>query len=178
MSQSYVGEIRPFGGNFAPRNWHFCDGALLSIAEYQALFTLIGTTFGGNGTTTFALPDLRGRTAIGQGQGPGLTQRTLGESAGSEEVTVNANQLPGHTHILSASTGTGTTTNANGMFPGTPDSATALLYLDATTGTSTDAPPATGSVLPSGQSMPHGNIMPSLVISYIISLQGIFPSRN
>lgn len=178
MSQSYVGEVRPFAGNFAPRGWHLCDGTLLSIAEYQTLYALIGTTFGGNGTTNFALPDLRGRAAIGQGQGLGLTDRTLGEASGTENVTVLTTEIPPHTHTLSATTATGTSTNANGLLPGAPASPTAFLYLDASTGTNTDAPPAADSVTPTGGTQPHGNMMPSLAMSYIISLYGIFPSRN
>ena len=94
MAQPYVGDVRVFAGNFAPRGWHLCGGTLLSISDYSALYSLLGTTFGGNGTTNFALPDLRGRAAIGEGQGPGLTDRTLGEASGTENVTLRSTVNP------------------------------------------------------------------------------------
>src|SRR5215207_9632471 len=107
MSEPFIGEIRMFGGNFAPRGWAFCEGQLLSIAQNTALFSILGTTYGGNGTTTFALPDLRGRVPIQPGQGPGLSPYTLGQMSGQENVTLLITNIPAHTHTLGASGGQG-----------------------------------------------------------------------
>src|SRR6185437_6635000 len=111
MSDYFVGEIRMFGGNFAIKNWAFCNGQFMSIAQNQALFSLIGTTYGGDGVRTFALPDLRGRLPIGQGQGIGLSPRTMGENAGSEQVTVLLNEMPLHSHAFNATADAATTSN-------------------------------------------------------------------
>src|SRR3712207_3315813 len=105
MSEPFIGEIRMVGFNFAPRGWATCDGQLLSIAQNTALFSLLGTTYGGNGQTTFALPDLRGRAALHQGQGPGLTNRVIGEASGTETVTLTTNQMPSHSHGVNANSG-------------------------------------------------------------------------
>ena len=180
MVTPYLGELRPFAGNFAPRNWAMANGQLLSIAQNSALFSLIGTTYGGNGVQNFALPNLQGALAINQGQGPGLTARTLGEIGGSENVTLLQGNLPIHSHTLNATT-TPATTNAVGptVIPAMPPMAKAELY-NATTGSPAPtpvalAPQACGIT---GGSLPHSNMMPALVITYIIALSGIFPSRN
>ena len=177
MSNPYLGEIRPFAGTFAPRGWHFCDGSLLSIAQWSALFSLLGTTYGGDGQTTFGVPDLRGRTAVGQGQGPGLTNRTLGEMSGTEEVTVLIPQMPGHMHAALASTATATTPSPNGNMLAAPAN-NGLFYLPPNIGAPIDAPLPPDTVGQTGGTQPHDNIMPTLGISYIIAMQGIFPSRN
>ncbi len=179
MVTPFLGEVRNFGGDYAPRNWALCNGQLLSIQQNTALFSLLGTTFGGNGVTTFALPNLQGTLAISQGQGPGLTPRTLGEVGGTEAVTLLQGNLPIHNHMLNATTqaaGVGTVIASNTL-PGTIASP-GHLYINP--GSPTPIP----EVLPAiacgiaGQSLPHDNIMPCLVITFIIALAGIFPTRN
>jgi microcystin-dependent protein len=165
MAQPYVGEIRMFAGNFAPAGWMFCEGQLLPISENETLFNLIGTTYGGDGESTFALPDLRGRLPIHQGNG-----FILAETGGAEEITLTVNQIPSHTHPFLAS-GDGTTTlNPGGNALGTPPTATPFF---AATPNLNLALQAIGSV---GGSQPHTNFQPYLCISFIISLFGIFPS--
>lgn len=172
MGTPYVGEIRMFGGNFAPAGWAFCDGQLLSISEYETLFQLIGTTYGGDGQTTFALPDLRGRLPVHMGQGPGLSSRILGEMGGVESVTITTSQLPVHSHALVASSATATASSPAGNVPATSTSID--LY---TTADPTDALAAT-ALGSAGGSQPHENMMPYLCISFILSLYGIFPSPS
>src|SRR5688572_24811925 len=176
MANPYLGEIRLFGCNFAPRDWQFCDGRLLAISEYDALYALIGTTYGGDGVTTFGLPDLRGRLPVGQGQGPGLTTRIIGEMAGSETVTLTAQQIPVHTHLAIATTGAATTgTPGTDVIPGAVAGQT--MYVTDTSG----AVPFTASaqsIGATGSSQPHENCMPSLGLNFCIALFGIFPSRN
>lgn len=168
MSQPFVGEIRMFGGNFAPVGWMFCEGQTLPIAENDTLFQLIGTTYGGDGQDTFNLPDLRGRLPLHMGNG-----FTIGETTGTEQVTVTVNQLPAHTHPLSASTGTATaiTPAGNVVAQGTVAGVHVLF----------PAPPtqtlAASSTTPSGGSQPHNNMMPYACVSFIISLFGVFPTQ-
>ena len=167
MAQPYIGELRMFAGNFAPDGWLFCEGQLLPISENEALFQLIGTTYGGDGESTFALPDLRGRIPLHQGDG-----FILAESGGVEEITLSVNQIPTHSHPFLASADTATGNNpANSVLAATTG-ATTLAY-------GTDAPlttlhPTTFS--PAGGSQPHTNFQPYLCINFIISLFGIFPS--
>lgn len=176
MSEPFLGEIRMFGGNFAPRGWAFCDGSLLSIAQNSALFAILGTTYGGNGQTTFALPDLRGRAPLNWGQGPGLTPRTLGESSGSETVTLISTQMPAHTHAIGAHSGQGDTFS--------PEGAVAAAAVDSSQqplniySTSVNTTMAAQTVSASGGSQPHQNMQPFLCVSFIIALEGIFPSRG
>jgi microcystin-dependent protein len=165
MAQPYVGEIRLFAGNFAPAGWAFCNGATLPIAENETLFQLIGTTYGGDGQETFNLPDLQGRAPVHQGN-----NYVIGEMAGVEEVTLTVQQLPAHTHALLASTGAGGTANAQGNVPAASPSV--QLYIQDVPST----PTAANAVTPAGGSQPHDNRMPFLVLNYIISLFGIFPS--
>lgn len=180
MSTPFIGEIRMFGGNFAPRNWAFCNGQTLAIVQYQALFALIGTTFGGNGINTFDLPNLQGRLAIGEGQGPGLSYRTVGELAGSENVTLTQATMPAHGHALNASiSGAATADIGASVLPGVV-AAPAHFY---TVDDGTSPPPvprvlASGSIGPAGGNQAHSNLMPSLCVSFIISLNGVFPTRN
>ena len=170
MADPFIGEIRPVPYNFAPRGWAFCNGQILPINQNTALFSLIGTTFGGNGQTTFALPDLRGRVPLGVGSGPGLAPRTLGERAGSESVTLNVNEMPAHSHGVNVSVQPADAFAPAGSLP-------------AVSPRQVFEPNATGSfaqdtIAPAGSSTPHGNLQPLLVISYIIALEGIFPSQN
>lgn len=167
MAEPFLGEIRLFAGNFAPKGWAFCDGQLLPISQNTALFSILGTTYGGNGQTTFALPDLRGREPIHAGQGPGLQSYTLGESAGEEAVTLNVNQLPAHTHAQPA-----TNADEGTNKPGSAVPAKGGVYAGSSDGTTMS--PTTVS----GGSQPHDNRSPYLTVSFIIALQGIFPSRN
>lgn len=169
MSNSFVGEIRLFGGTFAPNGWATCDGQLLPISENDVLFNLIGTTYGGDGQTTFALPDLRGRVPVHKGQ-----QHAIGQSGGSESVTLTVTQLPAHTHPLQASTAVAAASDPSGQVPAATAEATTFAY-------GTDAPATTlhpGTVAPAGGSQPHENMQPFLAVQFIISLYGIYPTPS
>ncbi|MBS0582317.1 MAG: phage tail protein [Proteobacteria bacterium] len=173
MSTPFIGEIRMFAGNFAPAGWAYCNGALISISQNDALFALLGTIYGGDGVNTFALPDLQGRTPVHQGQGPGLSGYVIGERSGVETVTLISNQYPTHTHALGASSGAGTA----------PGPGNDVLAASASIKAYTDSPPNVGlnaAALPpsNGGSQPHENMQPSLCVSFIISLFGVFPSQN
>jgi microcystin-dependent protein len=176
MSTPYIGEIRmfAFGTRGAPNNWQACDGSLLPISQYDALFALIGTTYGGDGQTTFAVPDLRGRLPIHQGQGPGLSNYVIGQRAGTETVTVLSTQMPAHTHTAIATTAAATTgTPGNTVIPGAVANQT-MYATDTTGGTPfTQSPQA---VTMAGGSQPHENCMPTLTVQYCIATFGIFPS--
>jgi len=181
MSQPFVGEIRMFGGSFAPRSWAFCNGQVLPITQNQALFALIGTIYGGNGTSTFSLPDLRGRLPIGQGTGSGLTPRVAGELGGVEDVTLLTATMPAHTHRLEASSVTATTNAiASNVLPGIVTPAPGHFYVtnDGSTPAPTFGALAQQSVTSTGGGTPHSNLMPALCVSFIIALSGVFPSRN
>ena len=169
-----------FAGNFAPRNNAQCNGQLLSIAQNTALFSLLGTFYGGNGVQTFALPDLRGRLPINQGNGPGLTPRVIGEVGGSENVTIDQTTTPTHNHIVNATTDAGNLPGpSNKSIPASPTDGTnpGTLYV-APPNTITPVAMAPQSLPFAGGSQPHQNMQPSLAITFIIALQGIFPSRN
>ncbi|TDP80669.1 microcystin-dependent protein [Aquabacterium commune] len=176
MPEPYVGEIRMFAGNFAPVGWAFCDGSILSIAENEVLFTLIGTTYGGDGQETFALPDLRGRAPIHQGTGPGLSPRLIGQAGGVEQVTLSTAHLPSHRHALNATAAAATAgTGVSGSLLAA--TATTPLYGSTTGG----APMATVALTPSNggqQAQAHENRAPYLGMNFIISLFGIFPSPS
>jgi microcystin-dependent protein len=174
MASPFIAEIRMGGWNFAPRGWAFCSGQILSIAQNTALFSLLGTTYGGNGQTTFALPDLRGRTPIGEGQGPGLSPRSLGEAGGQENVTLLSTQLPAHTHAAQGVSTGGTTTDPNGAVWASSVGGRTPPPLYAAPGN----PQSMAPTNPSGGSQPHSNLQPLLAINFVIALQGIFPSRN
>lgn len=176
MSTPYMGEIRMFGFPRIPVGWHVCDGSLLAIAEYDALYNLLGTTYGGDGQTTFGIPDLRGRVPIHQGTGPGLTNRVLGQLAGVETVTLSVAQMPSHTHAWIATQGAASSpTPSNNVILATP--ATDTQYLTAITGY-TAYPLAANTLAASGNSQPHENIMPTLTVNFCISLFGIYPSQS
>lgn len=188
-----IGEIRLFAGNFAPGNWSYCNGSLLSIAEYTPLFALIGTTYGGDGQTTFALPDMRSRVAVGTGQGLGMsTNYELGQVGGIEDVTLLTSQMPAHNHFMSENlTATAAIPATNGDAATNEPSGTGYaitsnglqMYNSAATpgvsmGGSTGSYTATMTMLPSGGSAPHNNIQPYQALNFIICLEGIYPSRN
>jgi microcystin-dependent protein len=171
MSEPYLGEIRMFGGTFAPQGWALCDGQLLTISDNDALFSLLGTTYGGDGQTTFALPDLRGRVPVHQGQGPGLSNRAPGEAGGAEAVTLATPQLPAHTHTPGANSGTGTQSNPAGNVW-----AAGLTAFIAPG--SSDSSMASSSVGAVGGGQPHENMLPFQAVNFIIALEGVFPSPN
>ena len=168
----YIGEVRLTGFAFAPSGWALCDGQLLAISQNTALFQVIGITYGGNGVSTFALPDLRGRTPLGPGQGAGLSNRVPGEAGGSETHTLSASELPQHTHGLRASTANGTSDKPDGNLPARNPAAVPQ-YAPAA---SADANLAANAVASAGGSQPHNNMQPYIVVNYIIALQGMFPS--
>lgn len=169
MSESYIGQLLLVPYEFAPVGWDFCHGQLLPIAQNDALFKLLGTTYGGNGQTTFGLPDLRGRTLIGAGQGPGLASYSLGQKGGVEAVTLTTNQLPQHTHPLSANSSAATSPFASGNTPAV--SATSVYHPGAPAAAAMSADMC-GSV---GGGQAHDNMQPYLVLSWIISLAGVYP---
>lgn len=191
-----IGEIRLFGGNFAPREWAYCNGQLLSINANQALFSILGTTYGGDGRTTFGLPDLRGRTAIGTGRGPGLTDRNLGQRSGQEEDYITVDQMASHTHFAVLATGAEATVSipayADAANSASPDgnvfatgenNAGEEVQTYATSQDSSMAPFAatvtgTAEVSNTGQGRPINNVQPSIGLNYIICLQGTYPSRS
>ena len=175
MAEPFIAEIRIFAGNFAIRNWAFCNGALLGIAQNSALFSLVGTIYGGDGETTFGLPNLQGRAPMHAGNGPGLTQRRVGETGGVTTVTLTDNQMPSHSHVLRASSET------EDPLPTPPDNAFArtsgpFVYQQDTTNNLVDVAPET---LPStGGGQAHNNVQPHLVLNFLIALSGQFPSQN
>lgn len=172
MSEPFVGEIRMFAGNFAPRGWAFCDGQLLAVSQNDALFSLLGTIYGGDGSTTFGLPDARGRLPIHAGQGPGLSERRLGSKGGAENVTLTVNQMPSHSHPLQASSEAATAASPQGEVLG--ETLTDRVYRPDTA----DASMASSAVTNTGGSRSHTNEMPYLCVHFIIALFGIYPSRH
>ena len=170
----YIGEIFLFGGNFAPRSTALCQGQLLSIAQNTALFSILGTTYGGNGQTTFGLPDLRGRVPVGFGQGPGLSNYSLGQMAGSEAVTLTVNQMPAHAHAVGASSAAGTTPDPAGNVPAMPASSIPQYVAPGAANTALAATPAGLA----GGNQPHSVLQPYLTLNFCIVLEGIFPPRD
>lgn len=177
MAEPFIGQIILAGFNFAPRGYATCDGQLMSIAQNTALFSLLGTNFGGDGRVTFGLPDLRGKVAIHQGQGPGLTNRTMGENSGQERVTLISSEMPMHNHLVNANAAA-TTASPVGGFPAAP-------FVDATgdavngyAATSSGAVLSPAAIGLAGGNQPHENMQPYLTVNYCIALTGIFPSRN
>jgi len=176
MSDPYIGEIRMFAGNFAPRNWSFCDGQLLAISQNQELFSLLGTTYGGDGRTTYALPDMRGRLPVHQGTGPGLTNKKIGAKYGIEKVTVTSDQLPIHSHEFKATkniANTSVPTNNVVAAQGDADSP----YIEAPTDNSKFQDLNNNTLTATGGNQSHDNMMPSLCVNFIIAMLGIYPSR-
>lgn len=177
MADPFIGEIRMFGGNFAPSGWALCNGQLLSISQNSALFSILGTSFGGNGQTTFGLPDLRGRVPINQGQGLGLSSYDIGQQGGSEQVTLLQTQMPAHNHIVNATSDNATASAASANLLATP-SAGRGQNAPQIYGTGTAVTMGPTMIAPSGGSQPHENIQPYLCVTFIIALQGIYPSRS
>ena len=170
MSDPYIGEIRMFAGTFNPRGWAFCDGQLLQVSQNDALFSLLGTIYGGDGRTTFALPDLRGRIPIHEGQGAGLSNRRLGSRGGSENVTLTANQLPSHSHALYGRNVKSTSDDPAGRMPAiTADD----IYHNAPEGTFSSQ-----TVTNTGGGGSHVNLQPALCLNFIIALVGQYPPRT
>jgi microcystin-dependent protein len=173
MSEPFVGEIRMFAGNFAPRGWAFCDGQLLAVSQNDALFSLLGTIYGGDGRTTFGLPDMRGRIPVHAGSGPGLSPRNLGARGGAENVTLTANNMPSHGHPLQA-----VSRPANSRDPigkGLAASQSGDVYISDISSAQSFYSGAVSSI---GGSRSHTNLMPFLCLHFIIALVGIYPSRN
>jgi microcystin-dependent protein len=173
MAQPYIGEIRMFAGNFPPSGWMFCQGQQLPISENDALFTLIGTTYGGDGQETFNLPNLASRAPLHMGTGPGGTTYQIGEMAGTEQETLSVQQIPTHTHTLIASQNVGTDNSPAGALLA-QDTGGVQMYREVAAADPLDV----GSVGPAGGSQPHENMQPFLGINFIISLFGIFPSQT
>jgi microcystin-dependent protein len=171
MADQFVGEIRAVGFNFPPSGWAFCDGQLMPISQNTALFSLLGTFYGGDGKSTFALPNLQGNVALAQGQGPGLSARFMGEEGGSQNVTLLQTEMPAHIHNFQGSSSAAQTIpTANGI------GQNAALHIYKT-GTPTTVQMAANMVGPQGGSQPHNNMMPFLCLNFVIALQGIFPQR-
>lgn len=184
MSSPYLSQIIMFGGNFAPKQYALCNGTLMSIQQNAALFSLLGTTYGGNGTTTFALPNLQSCLPVGFGQGPGLSNYVLGQTSGTPQVTLNQTQVPPHQHFMMASTSASGTTSpsiSNTVLPGTPSVTNASLYANPP---AQNQPPlipivlAGGACSVVGNNQPHSNLMPSQCVSFCIATTGVFPTRN
>jgi microcystin-dependent protein len=173
MSEAYIGEIRIFAGNFAPQNWALCNGQLLSISQNTALFSILGTTYGGDGKTTFALPNLQSCVPVHQGQGAGLSPYVPGQRGGSETVTLNSQQMPQHNHTMGTLSAAGTAARPNTQ-----------LLAQSTSGNVYGPAPSDGSALNqaaigmAGGNQPHPNIQPYLALTFIICLYGIFPPRS
>ncbi|MBA4008152.1 MAG: phage tail protein [Hyphomonas sp.] len=178
MADPFIAEIRLFGFNFAPRGYAFCDGSIVGIAQNTALFALLGTAFGGDGRTTFGLPDLRGRAAVGAGQGPGLTQRNLGSSGGQATVALITSEMPAHTHTLNSATlspqnpaqNVASPTNQALLGLSSPNN----IYIDPVVPDTALNP---SSITPAGAGSPHENTQPYLAVNFCIAVQGIFPPR-
>ena len=176
MSESFVGEIRLFSFSRVPVGWLACQGQMLAISQYDVLFSLIGTTYGGNGQTTFALPDLRGRVPLKFGTGPGQPTYAIGQAVGEEDVTITSSGLASHSHGFFAANQTADSASpANTLQLGALASDT--MYVTDSTGLST-APLNASAVSPTGGSQPHSNLMPTLTVSYFIATDGIYPSRS
>ncbi len=183
MAQPYLSQILMFGGNFAPKNYALCNGQLLAINQYQALFSLLGTQFGGDGIRTFGLPNLQSSLPVGMGQGQGLSNYTIGQAGGTPNVTLTQAQVPSHQHFLqavNAASATTSTTVSNTVLPGTPSASGAALYaVPSTSGpTLIPWPLAPGVCSQQGNNQPHSNLMPSLCITFAIALAGVYPTRN
>ncbi|MGB0697598.1 MAG: phage tail protein [Rhodospirillaceae bacterium] len=172
MTTPYMGEIRMFGGNFAPHNWGFCSGAIVAVSDYHALFSLIGAQYGGNGISNFGLPDLRGRIPLHHGDGPGLTPRIVGQMLGYETISLTSNQMPAHTHYLAVSANPPSDTTCAGNTLGK-----GRFYEDPP-GAAAAGPMLTGTIGDEGDGDAHQNMMPSLAINFILALNGAYPSRN
>ena len=177
MDSPFIGMLALFGFNFQPRGWAFCNGQLIPIAQNSALFALLGTTFGGDGQTTFALPDLRGRVAVGMGTGPGLSSYVMGQVSGTENVTLLSTQMPQHNHFMTASGDGPTQATASGASLGSQARTGGTMPTIYTNGATTPVQMASATSV-AGGNQAHNNIQPYLALNYCIAMEGIFPSRN
>lgn len=173
MAEPFIGEIKLVPYNFAPRGWAFCSGALLAISQNDALFSLLGTMYGGDGRTTFGLPDLRGRVPLSPGTGPGLSSYNQGNRGGVESLVLTTNQIPSHGHTVKASSALGSQADPTDSYPATSPMALGYVYRSGSGGS---MPPGTLSSVGTGQT--HNNFQPYLALNYVIALVGVFPSRN
>jgi microcystin-dependent protein len=182
MADAYLGEIRVFAGNYAPVGWLLCDGSTLQVSQYQALYALIGNTYGGTASSTFALPDLRGRLIVGQGSGTNLTPRVIGQTGGTETVALTQAQMPAHTHSFTVSTVTNPAsinTPSNGTYLGSINSSvpgTPVGYVSASSSGVTVSALNNATVSSIGNSASHNNLMPFIAINYIICINGLYPT--
>ena len=177
MADPFIGEIKMFGGNFAPRGYALCNGQLLPINQNSALFALLGTTYGGNGVSTFGLPNFQGVVPMGFGNGPGLTPRQLGETGGSSNVTLTSVNVPAHTHVLNGTSAGATTPSPNGNLWAVSGSRRITVnQYSAAKGTGVAMAPQ--ALATAGSSVPHNNLQPTLVVNFIMATVGIFPARN
>ncbi|MBN7816488.1 phage tail protein [Algoriphagus pacificus] len=180
--EPFLGQIMLVGFNFAPRGWAFCDGTILPISNNTALFSLLGTTYGGDGRTTFALPDLRGRVAVGIGNGPGLTPRVWGQKFGQENHTLTTQEIPSHNHNLNGNNANGTSNSPTGNVLAVntvvPERGADPVPANGFSSSAPNVAMNSSSIGATGGSAPHVNIQPSIVLNYVIALQGVFPSRN
>lgn len=176
MSEPFVGEIRMFAGNFAPRGWAFADGQLLSVSQNDALFSLYVTIYGGDGRTTFGLPDMRGRIPLHMGSGPGLSHRRLGSKGGAEKVTVTQNQMPYHTHYEKALTSVGTSADPTSHLLASTNPGEPIYYNQP--GPANIVAMRSSAITSTGGTNSHTNLMPYLCLNFIIALIGIYPSRQ
>ncbi len=172
MADQFVAEIRMFACNFAPQGWALCQGQLMPISQNTALFSLLGTNYGGDGRSTFGLPNLQGAVPMGYGQGAGLSPRQIGEQGGSDTVTLLQSEMPAHTHTVACNSGDGDQYGPTGNFPATDTGGNNLFANSA------NALMAPGTIAPVGGNLPHSNLQPYLVMNYCIALQGIFPPRS
>jgi microcystin-dependent protein len=179
MAQPFLGQMMMFCGNFAPKGFALCNGQLLSISQFTALFSLLGTFYGGDGKSTFALPNLQGNVPVNMGQGAGLSQYSIGQTGGAQNVTLNAAAMPAHSHVFSASTVAAASPSPNGLMPAKPTAANAAAYAVSQTSpalaTQVMNPQSCSTV---GGSVAHNNMMPTLFITFVIAMAGIFPARN
>lgn len=175
MSEAYIGEIRMFAGTYSPYNWSYCAGQLMAISDNQALFSLLGSNYGGNGRTTYALPDMRGRIPVGDGQGPGLTNRVLGQRFGQESVALTINEIPQHNHDVYVSTAQ---SELQAPVPEQSFIGSELHYLPDNTANLETSPFNEETIGTTGKDEPHENRMPMLYLGFIICLNGMYPSRN
>lgn len=174
MDEAFIGTVMMFAGNFAPRNWALCNGQILSIAQNSALFSILGTTYGGNGQTTFALPNLQCRIPIHAGHGPGLTPRELGQMGGSEAVTLTVDNLPAHNHLINCKSDFGNSNTPKNNFPAGDADPSATPFAAGKTDTTMDP----GALTTTGESRPVSTESPYLVVNFIICTSGIYPSRD
>lgn len=176
---SMIGEIRMFGGNYAPEGWVMCDGSLLTIAQNEALFSLLGTTWGGDGRSTFGVPDLRGRVPVGAGPGPNRTNRVVGQTGGAENVTLQDANLPAHNHSFNISNVAGTTGDlGQGVMYSLPGTAGDVMYLQNSATVFNAVTLNDATVIPDGGNNSHANVMPGMAITFIMCTQGTYPTRN